>query len=140
MINPKLASFTDAELRQELSARYELELQRCVREKHFKKILYSPGYGAGWSSWIAQTPEQIEFCCEYKPFIEYLEKHGKMPKEKTPEFFDLASQFTKDYVTFFPEAKQPYMGGMEDLAIETMAECESYHIEEYDGYESVAHG
>lgn len=41
-----------------------------------RKILYSPGYGAGWSTWGGDTPEQKKFMLEYKPFIEALECEG----------------------------------------------------------------
>lgn len=41
-----------------------------------RKILYSPGYGAGWSTWGGNTTAQKKFMLEYKPFIEALEREG----------------------------------------------------------------
>ena len=37
-----------------------------------RKILYSPGWGAGWSTWNSSIP--TKFICEYQPIIEALEK------------------------------------------------------------------
>jgi len=41
-----------------------------------RKILYSPGFGAGWTSWHDGSKEAKLFMLEYRPFIEYLEAGG----------------------------------------------------------------
>jgi hypothetical protein len=40
-----------------------------------RKILYSPGYGAGWTSWESDY-ELRKFMLVYQPIIDYVEKGG----------------------------------------------------------------
>jgi hypothetical protein len=99
-----------------------------------RKVLYSSGYGAGWSSWIGNTTEERRFCCEYQPFIEYLEKHEEMPSDTTL----LGEQFLADWRARFPDADpDPYLGGIRDLQVEEVPDREQYMIKEYDGSERV---
>ena len=43
-------------------------------EKEFpRKVLVSPGFGAGWSSWSYGSKEGAQFLAEYQPIIEFLE-------------------------------------------------------------------
>lgn len=98
-----------------------------------KKILYSRGFGAGWSTWIASSAEEKRFCCEYQPFIEYLEKHKEMPSDTT----SFEEQFTKDWKERFPNADDPYLGGIDGLTIYEIDDDDLYRIKEYDGAESV---
>ena len=40
-----------------------------------RKILYSPGFGAGWTTWFSGSPEAKRFMLEYAPFVEALETY-----------------------------------------------------------------
>ena len=108
-----------------------------------RKILYSSGYGAGWSSTNGSTKEEMRWLCEYKPFIEYLEVYGSFPKvERTGfgdeyETTDLGRQFIKDWKAAFPDSPVPYLGGMKKLKVHTIEDDEQYRINEYDGKERV---
>lgn len=52
-----------------------------------RKILYSPGYGAGWTTWHMGPPDQQEFMLSYEPFIEALEARPEgEPKTRTVAF------------------------------------------------------
>jgi hypothetical protein len=95
---------------------------------NMKKILYSPGYGAGWSTWHSGPKEEKQFMLEYQPFIDAVE-NGKEIDEVLQE------QFLKDWEAAFPGVRSPYMGGIGQLKIKDVDS--PFLIEEYDGYESV---
>jgi len=94
-----------------------------------RKILYSPGYGAGWTSWYSGSIEEKKFMLEYEPFIEILEAGNKITDEDIDKF---NAAFKKK----FPKAEDtPYDGGVSQLRVyETNGVI---RIEEYDGSESV---
>ncbi len=52
-----------------------------------RKILYSPGYGVGWTTWYSSDNKaKILFMLEYVPFIEALEDpHGDKTLDIIPE-------------------------------------------------------
>lgn len=41
-----------------------------------RKILYSPGFGAGWSSWNTSTEALRKFVLEYLPIVKFIEEGG----------------------------------------------------------------
>lgn len=92
-----------------------------------RKILYSPGYGAGWSSWndgyIAR--EMVE----WKPIIEAIEAGQKM-SEDHPLIIEmvksLQDKYGKEHICVL---------GAADLKVETVNG--PYRIKEYDGNESI---
>lgn len=86
-------------------------------------VLYSPSYGAGWSTWESTIPSEIMLFCPR--IVEWVESGKREPKEKI-----LAEVFGE-------EEKWPYDGGMDDLEIEWLDEGTSFDIDEYDGLESV---
>lgn len=110
-----------------------------------KKILYSPGFGSGWSTWNAHTKEQYKFLCEYQPFIRLIEQNnGRFPMPSDyrgyiydetlidiPEVMELAKLWQERYSTDL------YFGGLKHLAIRVIPDGEQYQINEYDGKESV---
>lgn len=105
-----------------------------------RKVLYSPGYGAGWSSWGAQGADQTRFMCEYGPFIEFLEAGGKFGEGDTRGDFSndpLVQKFLEEWKARFPGTGEPYLGGLHDLSIREIGDGEKYRIHEYDGSERV---
>ena len=92
-----------------------------------RKILYSPGFGAGWSTWM-DVP--TKFSCEYAPIISAIERG-----EKLNEDHPAVIQFVADCKELYKE--NAYLGGIGDLRIFNVPEGEVYRIEEYDGAESV---
>jgi hypothetical protein len=124
---------------------------KTEKKEGVRKVLYSPGYGAGWVSWAHGSIDQQRFMLEYKPFIEFLEKQGeetyhdrrtrKQGEEKTRlhEAHPLVEQFKKDWDAAFPESARdyPFFGGLDDLSIYEAPEHALVRIKEYDGSESV---
>lgn len=80
-------------------------------------VLYSPGYGAGWSSWNQEVPEIL-----FDPAIVELVEAKKWEELKT--FIPLK----------YPDI---YAGGLEDLQIEWLPEGTQFVVNEYDGNESI---
>jgi hypothetical protein len=60
-----------------------------------RKILYSPSYGAGWSTWNMSYKEVAKYMLTYQPIIEALER-GEQLHEKHPLVVQLQQEcFTK---------------------------------------------
>ena len=80
-------------------------------------VLYSPGFGAGWSTWNRGVPEIL-----FDPAIVKFIEHDQMAELNT-------------YVTL----KYPglYTGGMNDLAVAWLSVGTEFRIKEYDGAESI---
>jgi hypothetical protein len=80
-------------------------------------VLYSPGFGAGWSTWNQEVPE-ILFDPAIVKFVE---------KDQWAEL--------ETYVGLkYPDI---YKGGMKDLAIAWIPEGTLFRVNEYDGSESI---
>jgi hypothetical protein len=114
-----------------------------------RKILYSPGYGAGWTSWAhGGDPEHIRFMLDYPPWVAYLEAGGKFEEKgewskdfEQPWLSFLAGreqveQFCRDWKTRFPDADYPYMGGIHQLKVAEIPDGLKVRIDEYDGLET----
>lgn len=93
-----------------------------------RKILYSPRFGAGWTSWHHGFKEEKRFMLEYAPFIAALERGEEISDA-------LEERFCKEFAAKFPTSKLPYMGGVAGLAIHEAPGL--VRIDEYDGSESV---
>jgi hypothetical protein len=80
-------------------------------------VLYSPGFGAGWSTWNRGVPEIV-----FDPAIVKFIEHDQMAELTT-------------YVTL----KYPglYTGGMKDLSVAWVSVGTEFRISEYDGAESI---
>jgi len=109
-----------------------------------RKVLYSPGYGAGWVSWHSGSKAEKLFMLEYAPFIAYLEakqkreeKKGSRIREGFPD--ELMEQFKVDWDAKFPDkaGEYPYSGGLGSLSIREVPTGALVRINEYDGSETV---
>ena len=92
-----------------------------------RKILYSPQFGAGWTSWESD-PEIKTLMLTYAPIIDALERGERVTKDH-PAIAQLQADVTalgKD---------MPYLGGLRDIAIATVNG--PVRIQEYDGSESI---
>ena len=81
-------------------------------------VLYSSGYGAGWSTWNLEIPEML-FDSGLVDLVE-----SKADNEKLEAYCTLK----------WPEA---YLGGLEGIGIEWLPVGTAFRIHEYDGSESV---
>jgi hypothetical protein len=80
-------------------------------------VLYSPGFGAGWSTWNQELPEIL-----FDPIIvDFVEKE---------QWEELQTYTTLKYPNI-------YDGGLRDLAIVWLDVGAEFRIHEYDGSESV---
>lgn len=86
------------------------------------KLLISPGYGAGWSTW------NIPAMATDKDLIELFEK-GCTYEEM--EKLCIEKNYTDEY------CEPPYMGGFQQLKVVEVPKGALYRINEYDGAESV---
>ena len=93
------------------------------------KILISPGFGAGWSTWadghITDKDSLARRALTYQPIIDAIESGDWRDKSKRSDLSHLAEK----------ELDGMYMGGFRDLVIEEVDG--PFRIEEYDGSESV---
>lgn len=90
------------------------------------KILISPGFGAGWSSWVNKANDKAKAVAEYQPIIEFIENGGD-PSELN-NHHPLVIQMMKDLkLDYF------YAGGAGELEVRETSE--PYKIDEYDGSE-----
>jgi hypothetical protein len=117
------------------------------------KILYSPGYGAGWTTWNRSDNKLVgQFMVAHPGLIEALEQ--KPEGEATGVYLGLISRgfggnaprgdsplakFLSEFRQMFPDEDTPYLGGADDLEIYTIEDGQPFRIEEYDGNESVVH-
>jgi hypothetical protein len=93
---------------------------RYFNDKGQIAVLYSPGYGAGWSTWNSEIGQQM---CEDKRLVE-----ASLKKLTAKEVYSLC-QTIFDY-KFICTLGWP-------CEITWMSPREQYKISEYDGYESI---
>ncbi len=106
-----------------------------------KKLLVSPGYGAGWSTW--NSGEVGRFMATYQPIIEFIESGNRFNQDEigrwgSNETHPLLQQliaecqekFGVDYVCVL---------GADDLEVAIVDDNTQVRIEEYDGYESLTY-
>ena len=82
-------------------------------------VLISTDYGAGWYTWNTELGEQLLFDPEIVLLV--------LEKKSDKEIHDFCS---KKYPT-------AYCGGADDLEVEWVDKGEHFHIQEYDGAETL---
>ena len=103
------------------------------------KILISPGFGAGWSSWSSDDQDATIFMLTYQPLIDTLEAGGDIGYDKTAggvECFRPGSVLEGFHLAYKEKfGETPYLGGARNLEV---AEVDGpFRIHEYDGSEHV---
>ena len=91
-----------------------------------RKILYSPGFGAGWSTW--NSGEVAKYMLTYRPIIDAIESNDNIALNKAVKQLeqDCRDKFGVDYVCTLGADK-----------LEVVEVPGRVHIDEYDGSESV---
>lgn len=96
-------------------------------------VLYSPGYGAGWSTWNgirdAVSDEELIF----EPQIVALTIQRDLEEITADQHFELVSSYCTQ--TWGEDAV--YCGGVRDLEVLWIPEGTLFKINEYDGSESI---
>lgn len=98
-----------------------------------RKILYSPGYGAGWTT--GNDAPLAKFLLEYQPIIAFIEEGNKFSYQDGDDH-PLLQQLRSDAQAKFGEDVYLYFGGAHDLVVANIPDGEQVLIEEYDGAES----
>ena len=88
-------------------------------------VLYSPGYGAGWSTWC-YNDDLVETLLFHPLIVEKVESGHE--NEISTEW--LVQQFGKEF-------EDVYCVGIGQLKIEWLPEGTVFRIDEYDGFETV---
>lgn len=98
-----------------------------------RKIIYSPGFGAGWVTWMSGSKELKQFALTYQPFIEEIEKDNR--EQLRDEYSPVVVEFKRQLKERFPdEDTYVYFGGLEQAVV---AEVDGpVLLREYDGSES----
>ena len=88
-------------------------------------ILYSPGYGAGWSTW--SDDKRLLYC---PPIVHYLLEceEGKSTKDE--------GRIAALWGEYAPDS-ECYLGGARGLTVAWVDEGVEFRIDEYDGFESI---
>lgn len=97
-------------------------------------VLYSPGYGAGWSTWNSIRDGEGGEALLFDPSIVYMvEEMNKLEEgdSRRAGWIDNIVEYCKKT---YPNC---YCGGVDDLRIEWMPEGTLFKINEYDGSESI---
>lgn len=84
-------------------------------------VLYSPGFGAGWSTWASEDAEALLF---------------------DPQIADLVDQGAvgwQEQAESIANIKYPdqYLGGLQDLQVAWIPQGAEFLVREYDGSESI---
>jgi hypothetical protein len=94
------------------------------------KILYSPGLGTGWSTWVHDDkPEFVKFMLTYPPLIEAVEKGEKL----APDHPALQA-FLEEAKEKFGEDNVCCSGAYQPAVAEVSG---PFRVDEYDGSESI---
>ena len=105
-----------------------------------RKILYSPGFGAGWVSWSSSlTREQRQMMLEHKSLVEAVEKGEPVVDDSTspPTPLQPMKDFLQDFNIMWPDAEEPYLGGARRLKVMEVGDYDLVRINDYDGNEKV---
>ena len=81
-------------------------------------VLYSPGFGAGISTWSGSNREALTFDKELVELV--------LKGDKKGAFYLFKSKYPEEYA-----------GGLKDAEIEWVPQGTAFRIKEYDGSESV---
>jgi hypothetical protein len=95
-------------------------MAKCIRDGKVA-VLYSPGFGAGWSTWNGD--EYREFLLHDETLVDFVE---------TKQHHKIA-----EYVSTVYPGKHICVLGAEDLEVEWISCGTQFHIDEYDGYEGI---
>lgn len=92
-------------------------------------VLYSPGFGAGWSTWSLSHGDGLIFEPQIVTLVEDRDE-GRITTEQLVELVEAYCERTYG-------KNEVYCGGVDDLQIEWIAEGTQFKINEYDGSESI---
>lgn len=92
-------------------------------------VLYSPGFGAGWSTWSLGHNNELLF----DPSVVTLVEDRDNEKITNEQLVELVESYCEKH--YGPN--EVYCGGVDDLVIEWIPVGTQFKINEYDGSESI---
>ncbi len=92
------------------------------------KILYSPGYGAGWTSWNERKLWSKMFT--WQPLIEAVER-GEKIQDDHPAVLSLVEEIEREF------GEDTYVCTLGSDQLQVAEVFKAFYIEEYDGSESI---
>ena len=98
-------------------------MDRLIRDGEVA-VLYSPGYGAGWSTWCHED-DRMRLSMLFDPQIADIRDRGDADWQEKAEAIALVK---------YPEA---YTGGLADLRVKWLPVGTQFRVLEYDGDESI---
>ena len=94
----------------------ESKVEKLIRDG-MVAVIYSPGFGGGWSTWNPDYPEIL-----FDPVLASYVEDNKLDEAYT-------------YITMrWPDV---YTGGVDDLSVQWLPVGTKFRIHEYDGSESI---
>ena len=108
-----------------------MKVEKYVREDGKVAVLYSPGWGAGWSTWC--TGDQQEFLLFDRNIVEMVLQTDFQSQLSIQQL----EQNAKEYVDSIWGDCAVYCGGVSSLDIEWMEPGTKFTIHEHDGNEVV---
>ena len=87
-------------------------------------VLYSPGFGAGWSTWNSDPDEGLEHFLLFYPTLVHMVENDQ--RDRIPAYVE----------SVYPDSCF-YAGGADDLSIQWIPEGCLFKVSEYDGAESI---
>jgi len=99
-----------------------MKVEKYISNEGTVAVLYSPGYGAGWSTW--NDDEKIEFLTSDKTLIEMVLREASTEEVET-------------YLKTVFGDKRIFTGGWCQMMVAWLPKNTLYQITEYDGFESL---
>jgi len=90
-------------------------------------VLFSPGFGSGWTTWAVGDDGMREIMLFHPLFVELVQRGGLSEGAAQAVFSQLG----------IDERDMPYLGGFDDLAVSWVEKGALFKIREYDGSESI---
>lgn len=100
-----------------------MEIEKYVNEEGKIGVIVSPGYGAGWSSWVSDETKPRAWFAMDKTLVEF--KLNGADIEAVKKYI---KESGVDYC---------YMGGWEEAIVQWVSKGTSFLIDEYDGNETL---
>ena len=102
---------------------WDLVADRLIRDEKVA-VLYSPGFGAGWSTWCHEDLE-VRLAMVFDPQIADIVDQGEADWQERAEAI--------------AQIKYPnsYLGGLHDLQVKWLPVGTQFRVTEYDGSESI---
>ena len=96
-----------------------------------RKILYSPGFGAGWYTWNREMADAFLFDAGIIEALENGTPLGAEDDSTTP----LGAFRARLVARYGERGENAYLGGARDLRVTTVEG--QFYVDEYDGSESI---